>query len=196
MCHCVVFNTNSPNLVFWVSIVVDILLLQTVSIVIASAGVFVAAIYYILQIRHQTKTRKTDLVIRLYSAFISREFFDAQMNFLALEFKDYEDYVKKYGPIFHVGKDGVTFKDTPEVRGILYIDNFFQEVGILLHRGLIDAGLVREVFTYRIELLWKKIEPIILGYRKEFNQPEAGKWFEYLYNELKKREQKLQQSKT
>ena len=169
--------------------------IQTISIAIASAGVFVAAIYYILQIRHQTKTRKTDLVIRLYSAFISREFFDAQMNFLALEFKDYEDYVKKYGPIFHVGKDGVTFKDTPEVRGILYIDNFFQEVGVLLHRGLIDAGLVREVFTYRIELMWKKIEPIIQGYRKEFNQPEAGKWFEYLYNEMKKGEQKLQQSK-
>jgi hypothetical protein len=33
------------------------------------------------------------------------------------------------------------------------------------------------------------MEPIILGYRKEFNQPEAGKWFEYLYNEMKKREQ-------
>ena len=170
-----------------VSIVVDV---TEISAIVAAAGVMIGVVYYILDIRHQARTRQTDLVIRLYSAFISREFFDAQMNFLALEFKDYEDYVKKYGPIFHVGKDGLTFKDTPEVRGILYIDNFFQEVGILLHRGLIDAGLVREVFTYRIELLWKKIEPIILGYRKEFNQPEAGKWFEYLYNETKKREQR------
>jgi hypothetical protein len=175
-----------------VSIVVDI---TEISAIVAAAGVMIGVVYYILDIRHQARTRQTDLVDRLYSAFISREFFDAQMNFLALEFKDYEDYVKKYGPIFHLGKDGVTFKDTPEVRGILYIDNFFQEVGVLLHRGLIDAGLVREVFTYRIELLWEKIEPIILGYRKEFNQPEAGKWFEYLYNEMKKGEQKLQQSK-
>jgi hypothetical protein len=33
------------------------------------------------------------------------------------------------------------------------------------------------------------------GLRKESNQPEMGKWFEYLYNEMKKGEQKLQQSK-
>jgi len=162
-----------------------------VSAIVAVVGVMIGVVYYILDIRHQARTRQTDLVDRLYSAFISREFFDAQMNFMALEFEDYEDYVKKYGPIFHIGKGGVTFKDTPEFRGILYIDNFFQEVGVLLHKGLIDAGLVREIFTYRIELLWKKMEPIILGYRKEFNQPEAGKWFEYLYNEMKKKEQQL-----
>jgi hypothetical protein len=57
--------------------VVDILLLQTVSIAIASAGVFVAAVYYILQIRHQTKIRQTDLVIRLYSTYGSKEFQEA-----------------------------------------------------------------------------------------------------------------------
>jgi hypothetical protein len=56
MVYDVVFNTNSPNLVFWVSRMVDI---QTVSIAIASAGVFLAAIYYILQIRHQTRIRQT-----------------------------------------------------------------------------------------------------------------------------------------
>ena len=32
--------------------------IQTISIAIASAGVFVAAIYYILQIRHQSKVRR------------------------------------------------------------------------------------------------------------------------------------------
>jgi len=31
--------------------------IQTVSIAIASAGVFAAAVYYILQLKHQTKIR-------------------------------------------------------------------------------------------------------------------------------------------
>jgi hypothetical protein len=170
-----------------VSRVVDI---QTISIAIASAGVFLAAIYYIFQIRHQTKLRQTDLVVRLYSAFISKEFLDASIKLLTLEFKDYEDYVNKYGPILSVGKYGLAFNDTPELRDLLIVDNFFNQVGILLYRKLIDADLVRDVFTYRAELLWKKAEPIIQGLRKESNQPEMGKWFEYLCNEMKKREQK------
>jgi hypothetical protein len=40
---------------------------QTISIAIASAGVFAAAIYYIFQIRHQDKMRHLDLFMRLYS---------------------------------------------------------------------------------------------------------------------------------
>jgi hypothetical protein len=110
------------------------------------------------------------------------------MKLLALEFKDYEDYVNKYGPILYVGKYGLAINDTPELRDLHIVDNFFNQVGILLHRKLIDA-LVRDVFTYIVELLWKKAEPIIQGMRKESNQPEAGKWFEYLANEMKKREQ-------
>jgi hypothetical protein len=165
--------------------VVDI---QTVSIGVASASVVAGVIYYAFQIRHQAKMRQTDLVIRLYSAFISTEFLDASMKFLALEFKDYKDYVSKYGPILCEGKYGPTLSYKPELRDLLIVDNFLNQVGILLHRGFIDAGLARDVFTYRVEALWKKAEPIVQGLRKELNQPEAGKWFEYLYNELQKRE--------
>jgi hypothetical protein len=164
--------------------------IQTISIVIASAGVFLAAIYYILQLRHQTKIRQTDLVNRLYSTFISKEFMDATMKVSSLEFKDYEDYVNKYGSIVSLGKYGPTFNDTPELKSLLSVDNFFNQVGILLHRRLIDAGLVRDVFGYRVEVLWNKAEPLIQGFREKLNQPEAGKWFEYLYNEMKKREQR------
>jgi len=164
--------------------------IQTVSIAIASASVVAGVVYYALQLRHQIRQRQTDLVTRLYSTFISTEFLDASLKFGALEFKDYEDFVNKYGPIFYVGKYGITLGDYPELRAFLMVDNFFNQVGILLHRGFIDAGLLRDVFTYRVELCWKKAEPIIRGLRKEFNQPEAGKWFEYLYNEMQKRKQK------
>jgi len=39
--------------------------IQTISIAVASASVTLAAIYYMWQIRHQTKIRQTDLVIRI-----------------------------------------------------------------------------------------------------------------------------------
>jgi len=47
--------------------------IQTISIAIASASVVAGIIYYSLQIRQQTKTRQTDLVIRLYTAFGGKE---------------------------------------------------------------------------------------------------------------------------
>jgi len=76
--------------------VVDI---QTVSIAIASAGVFVAAVYYILQIRHQTRIRKTDLIVRITPWFnlSPKEFAEIANTMMNLRYKDYEDFVQKYG---------------------------------------------------------------------------------------------------
>ena len=72
--------------------VIDI---QTISIAIASASVVAGVIYYAFQIRHQTKIRKTDLVLRLYSTWESKEFSEATLKVWNLEFKDYDDFVKK-----------------------------------------------------------------------------------------------------
>lgn len=48
---------------------------QTVSIAIASASVVVEVVYYVFQIRHQTKLREADLLLRLNSAmFANKEF--------------------------------------------------------------------------------------------------------------------------
>jgi hypothetical protein len=45
--------------------------------------------------------------------------------------------------------------------------------------------------------MWEKIEPIIEGMKEQLpptsRNRRALEWFEYLYNQMKKREQKLQQ---
>ena len=69
--------------------------IQTVSIAIASASVVVGVVYYALQIRHQTRIRKTDLIIRLYSRLHSNEFDDAYPKIMSLEFRDYEDFAQE-----------------------------------------------------------------------------------------------------
>jgi hypothetical protein len=71
--------------------------IQTISIVVACAGVFIAAIYYVLQIRHQTRVRQTDLVMRLYSTLGSKEFVEGDPKIFNLEFKDFEGFLHKYG---------------------------------------------------------------------------------------------------
>jgi hypothetical protein len=54
--------------------VIDI---QTVSIAVASASIVVAVVYYILQLRHQSKVRQTDLLVRLFSMTMTKDFAEA-----------------------------------------------------------------------------------------------------------------------
>ena len=152
--------------------------IQTVSIAIASAGVFAAAVYYIFQIRHQTKIRQTDLIMRLYSSYGSREFQEAFWKIMSGEYKDFDDYGKQYG-----------WADTVEV------GTFFEGIGVLLKRRLADIQVIDDLFTTPIKLSWEKMKPYVYDSRKRWNSPAAYEWFEYLYNEMKRREQKFQ-SKT
>jgi len=151
---------------------VDIEILQTVSIAVASAGIFAAAIYYILQIRHQTRTRQTDLVMRLYSAFGSREFQEVTRRVVDVASKDYDTFLKKYG-----------WTD------VVQVGTFFEGIGVLLKRKLIDIELVDELFSEPLKSFWGKMKPMIEIDRKRFSQPRIFEWFEYLANEMQKREQ-------
>jgi hypothetical protein len=157
---------------------VDILLLQTVSIAIASVGVFIAAIYYILQIRHQTKLRQTDLVMRLYSTFGSKEFQDAWTRIESIEFKNYDEYVKKCG-----------------LGDYAQCATFFEGIGVLLQKKLIDINLVDALFSVPLKFMYERMKPIIEGNREQLHNQRVFEHFEYLYNEMKKREQQLARAK-
>jgi hypothetical protein len=153
---------------------VDILLLQTASIVIASAGVFAAAVYYILQIRHQKKTRQSDLVLRLYATFGSNEFQEGWTEFMKGDYKDYNDFLKNYN---------IRSNPAPESTWL------FEALGVLLKNKLIDIRLVDDLFTGPSKWFWEKLKPIAEDTRKRFSYPQYAEHVEYLYNEMKKREQ-------
>ncbi len=154
--------------------------ISSISAVAAAIGVIVGVALTVLQLRDLVKTRQTDLVIRLYSSFGSKESTEAVTKILSLDFEDFNDFVKKYG----------SWRSRKPVHtAIIMVSNFFNEVGILLHRKLVDIGLVEDLFTYRVKVLWEILEPIAEGSRKQFNEPRWAWWFEYLYTEMKKREQ-------
>ena len=167
---------------------VDILLLQTVSIVVASAGVFVAAVYYMLQLRHQSlqtqhqnKIRETELLLRInpWLNVSGSELQQAYRRTMNLQFTDAEDFVKRYGDI-------LTLK--PEQEALLTVANYYDGLGILIRKELVDADLVYEVLTGDIANFWEKVKPIVEGIRKTVGYPFLEN-AEYLYNEMKKREQ-------
>jgi hypothetical protein len=153
---------------------------STLSVVVAAASVLIGMIFAIMQLRDFVKTRQTDLVMRLYSTYGSREFQEAWVETLRLEFKDYNDYLKKYGAA----------SPEPVYTSVNMVASFFEGLGILLRRKFVNIDLIDDLFSSDIILTWHKMKLIIEGWRKHFNRPQMSEWFEYLYNEMKKREDK------
>jgi hypothetical protein len=156
--------------------------LQTISVAVASTSVTIAAIYYIWQIRHQNRVRQTDLVMRLYSALYSKEFTEALTTYLTADFEDFDDFIKKYGPT-------IPSEHPVQIAGQM-VFSYFDAIGELLHKKLIDIETVEDLFQVR--LYWEKISPLMEDIRKQINEPRMFEWFEYLYSQMKKREKELQ----
>ena len=158
---------------------------QTVSIVVASSGVFLAAIYYILQIRHQDRMRHLDLFMRLYSIWGREDVLKAHRRLMALKVEDYDSFVKKYGPI---ASEEI---EPPQIyNDIDRIGWFFNVMGFLVNEKIVHIKLVDELLGYWIIKNWETLKPLVYGWRKQYNIPESYQWFEYLYNEMQKREQR------
>jgi hypothetical protein len=149
--------------------------IQTVSVAIASTSVVIVTIYYVFQIRHQTRLRQTDLVMRLYSTFGSKEFQDAWTRIESIEFKNYDEYRKKCG-----------------LGDYAQCATFFEGIGVLLQKKLIDINLIDALFSVPLKHMYERMKPIIEGNREQFHEQRVFENFEYLYNEMQKREQKLQ----
>jgi hypothetical protein len=159
-----------------VLVIVDI---QTVSIAVASLSVVAGVVYYAIQIRHQSKTRQMDLLMRLYLTWGSEDMKKALQDVFALEFGDYEDFIKKYGLASQAWVD------------VDKVGWFMNGVGFLVHEGFVNVKLVLGLFHAQgWIMMWEKLKPVIEGVRKKFGFPESYVWFEYLYYEVKKREQR------
>jgi len=141
-----------------------------VSAIIAAAGVLVGVAYYILDMRNQTKLRQTDLIVRLYSFTGSKEFLEAWETLRDREIKSVDDYGKTYG----------SFTEINQVVGV------FEELGILLKRRLIDLDLINDLMGDHVVIrTYEKLE----RFMKEIGEGKMTS-SEYLYNEMKKREQR------
>jgi hypothetical protein len=149
-----------------------------ISTIIAAAGVLIGVVLTVVELRNLVKQRQTDLIMKLYSDFNSVEFQKLLEEVLNREAENWDDYHEKYGSA-----------------ELTAVGMFFEGIGILLKRKLIDIELVDDMFTSDIKWTWEKVEDIIVEARQVRNQPEILEWFEYLHNEMRKREQRLEKSK-
>jgi len=151
----------------------------SISAIVAAIGVIVGVVFTYSEVGNLVKARRTDVSWRIYQSFCSKEFLEAVYKVWNLEFEDYNDFVKKYGP---------PFAENPVAVALAIVGNLYEGAGELLYRGLADYESVSNI---PIGMMWEKMKPIVEGARKQYNFPTLFNKFEYLYNETKKREQQL-----
>ena len=85
---------------------------------------------------------------------------EACADIFEAEFKDYDDFVSKYG---------VFFSKKPIPMSFFIVANFMERVGVLLKNKLLDVSLVGQLVA--VTDFWEKMKPVIEGIRKEENNP-------------------------
>jgi hypothetical protein len=168
---------------------------QMVLSTIQTASLVVGIIYYITIMRnqqknqelslkaqeHATETRELDIYMRWQLELTKPDVTENITKVLALEWEDFNDFARKYSHNVNPEEAGKRFA----------VWGYWNGLGYLLHRGVIDADTVFEMAGNWAIGNWHKFEPIIHGFRERDGRPESWRWFEYLADEMKKvREQR------
>lgn len=152
----------------------------SVSIILASASVIVGVILAVLQLRDQVRTRQAQLFMQLYDHFSRKEFARyCQEIIYVYKYEDFEESQDK--PTFLLGETDI------EVASIVgEVCAFFEGMGLLVKRRLIDINLVAELLSSPLSWIWERLEKPIRRARKLRGRPQIWEWFEYLYNEVQR----------
>ena len=149
---------------------------QTISIVLTGIGLMIALTYYALQIRNQNRTRQAQLFMQIYNRWTDTEFNENFIDVINRDWKDYDDWNMKFS-------EKVNPQATARQRTI---GQYFEGVGVLVYRNLIDVNLVDDMMSSLLLNFWEKQKPVIMGLREHYKHPQILEWTEYLYNEVKK----------
>jgi hypothetical protein len=158
--------------------------LSVIRDLVAIFGVVAGLSYYVLTVRNnqrlqkmQLETRQAQLFMGLYETYRSPTFRKQwdEVIFI-IEYDDWEDMNRKY--------NRETNYDL--LLSWFTVGTFFEGVGVLLKRNLIDITMVDDLLGPTVKMAWEKMGPIEVESRRRFDNPRAFDDFEYLYNELMK----------
>ncbi len=160
--------------------------LQTVLTYLTLISIPVGVFYHIMTLNNtrknqklQLETRQAQLYMGLINTLRSPEFRRQWHIAESATWKDHDDFTEKYGP----GKNPEVLAATTSVFA------FFDSVGTLVKKKLIDVDLVDGLLAISLIVTWKRYESILKGDREYFQSPDLWEDFEYIYDEINKRGQ-------
>ena len=148
---------------------------QTISIVVAAVGVLIAAVNSIISSRRAEEqrqlsletqqlaleTRQAQLFAQVYNRWSQRNTVKA---YGVVRYKhkwtDLKDWLSKYG----ADVDPEAYADA------MTLNAFFEGLGVLVKKGLIDIELVEDLFSQRIIWYWEEMHQRAIHDIREFTK--------------------------
>jgi hypothetical protein len=160
---------------------VDIALLQSISYIAGALGVCVAAVFYVLNLRisqrnmgQTLETRKLQFVTSITSQLLSEEGERRYIELLNMEWKDYDDFEKKYGSDYN--RDNMAKRMT--------VWSTYNTLGTLIREKLIEPEVLYSIDNVNPCFMWSKFKDIIPEWRKRYGAKDTLSDFEFLSNEM------------
>jgi hypothetical protein len=125
-----------------------------ISSFVAAAGVLVAAIYYIINLRHNMKAREMEICRLVSSDYTSEQSIQRWATMMNMEWKDFKDFMKRYSRL------------NPEMFSKWTAQFFAWEMmGILLKNKVVRAEEMHDLGGYSAINGWEKFKSVIQSLR-------------------------------
>jgi hypothetical protein len=171
---------------------VDTVLIQNIVSMLTPISLTIGVIYYILTLNNTRKnqqmtleTRQAALYMQYTEATQNLDLIKSLIKVMALqEWEDYDDWDRKYG----------SKADIDESASFIQICRFYSRLGMIYELNRIDPEIIHVELGRGTIRAWEKLAPLIIERRKRSNNPVLWKKFEYLYNEMKKKQEEEKNS--
>jgi hypothetical protein len=157
---------------------IELATLQAVSYIMGSMGVFVAAVYYVLNIqnnrrnqmlsletqKHTLESRQTQLTMQLYEKMSTKEYLDSFGEILEeWNWTDFQDFHTKYGSAYTAKLCGSEHQGNSEKWQMFNtVCIYWEQIGILYKYGAFNPEMLYDQWGGFYIRFWEKIEPIVV----------------------------------
>jgi len=156
--------------------------LQTIALIVGIA-------YYLIIMRNSQRnqelarkaqeqaveTRQAQLFMQIYRDFCTPEWWKTMGETASTNWSDYDEAEEKWGRDSNL--EGWSRQSA--------LFGFYEGLGVLVYRKLIDPSLVDDLLSGPIVRYWDRLEPYISEMRLQRNSPTIGEWIEFLYHQIK-----------
>ena len=144
-------------------------LVEGTAVLSALAGI-AAVVFVVIELRHMDKHKDLEISMKLFEW--------AETDKLRKAFR----WIDKEFQSDNFEKHRAEWEANSEVAEYPYqIEAFFEEVGFLVNKELVDIDVIVDRLGSYIVSNWKKLQPWIIATRKERNDRTFGEHFEKLY---------------
>jgi hypothetical protein len=159
---------------------------QTLTVIITGISIVIGIIVFILSRRQELETRQAALFMQVHSRWNSRDFTKA---YGAVRYKDSEEeWMDTIQRVFEDPNRKNPDIDLDDFADHQMLSTFFEGLGILVKKDLVDLSLVEDLFAGRIIWYYEtQVKPIAEEARKHLRDTTLYDSIEYLYNSMKQR---------